>query len=232
MNITYNSKTPEQVNAWLATYPVLTHSEIKGEVTEVPMHDGMLYGDSYRGDAIWSMTFHLKKTDLDKKKRKVRQWLSGEGTLVMSDTTDSFYEVKRVAITEDYRKSMTYGRIGAEFTVYPYEFLTSGNTGIAVTGTTTIANEHDESMPLYKITGSGSGTLTVNGQNMGFTMTAQDVNLYIDTRKARAYNEAGASKNSALDKDYDLFYLKAGNNSVSISSGFTVTVYPRWGYVI
>lgn len=232
MNITYNNKTPENVGAWLASRPILTHSEIKGESFDIPLRDGVLYGETYRGDAVWSILFHLKNDDLDKQKRLVRQWLQGTGNLIMSDTTDSYYEVKRVTLTEDFRKSMDYGRINAEFLVYPYEFLVSGDTGIAGGGT--IENACDPSMPLYKIVGSGNGTLAVNDHAMTFTVsnTQSDSELWIDTRKFIAYNSQGANKNAVLSGDYEGLRFKTGNNVVSITSGFTLTTYPRWGYVI
>ena len=121
---------------------------------------------------------------------------------------------------------MDYGRLSAEFVVYPYEFLTSGDTGV---GAGTIANEHDPSMPLYKIVGNGSGTLTVNNNAMTFTVAGT---LYIDTRRFLAYDGSGNNKNGVLSGDYERLRFITGNNVVSITSGFTLTVYPKWGYVI
>lgn len=229
LDITYNSKTPADLDAWLATMPVLTHSEIKGNEFDIPAR-GVLLGEEYRGNAIWTMMFHLKNNELDKKKRKIRQWLSGTGTLVMSDTSDSFYEVLRVVQTEDFRRSEKYGRINTQFIVYPYEFLTSGNT--AISGGGTIENEHDASMPLYKIEGNGSGTLTVNGYNMTFTVATADNGLFIDTRRFIAYNNAGSNKNGVLSGNYEDLRFIHGENVVSITSGFILTIYPKWGYVI
>lgn len=230
MNITFNTYTPEDFGAWLATRPVLTHSEIKGVQDDVPYRDGDLYEDEYRGNAVWTMMFHLKNSELDKQKRKLRQWLSGKGTLIMSDTPDSYYEVKRVILPEDYRKSMEYGRINAQFVVYPYEFLASGNT--AISGGGTIENEHDASMPLYKIVGNGSGQLVVGNGHMNFTVASADNGLFIDTRLFMAYNNAGTNKNGNLDGEYEDIRLGHGNTNISITSGFTLTTYPRWGYEI
>lgn len=232
MNITFNSFTPEDKGAWLATRPVPTHSDIKGTQLDIPKRDGVMYADEYRGDMTWQMTFHLKDDELEKRKRKVRQWLSGTGVLIMSDTPDSFYEVKRVILTEDYRKSMEYGRITAQFICYPYEFMVDGDTGIVVTGSQVIANEHDPSMPLYKIVGNGSGTLTVNNKAMTFSVATADNGLYIDTRKFIAYSSSGNNKNGVLNGEYEDIRFITGNNNISITNGFTLTVCPRWGYVI
>lgn len=227
MDLTYNNKTPSDVDAWLATLPIRTHSDIKSDEFDIPLRDGILFGESYRGNAMWEAMFHLKNENLDIKKRKVRQWLSGSGILKMSDTPDSYYEVKRVIITDDYRKSMEYGRIKAQFIVYPYEFLLSGDEGISGGGT--IENEHDASMPLYKIQGNGSGTLSVNNHGMTFTVSGT---LYIDTRRFLAYDANNNNKNGVLSGDYEGLRFITGDNIVSITSGFTLTTYPRWGYRI
>lgn len=227
MDLTFKNKTPSDVNAMLATRPVLTHSDIKSNEFDIPLRDGILYDESYRGNAVWQAMFHLLDENLDIRKRKVRQWLSGSGILVMSDTPDSYYEVKRVILGEDYRKSMDYGRINAQFVVYPYEFLTSGDEGISGGGT--IENEHDASMPLYKIVGNGSGTLSVNNHAMTFTVSNT---LYIDTRRFLAYDNNNNNKNGVLSGDYEGLRFITGDNAISITSGFTLTTYPKWGYVI
>lgn len=227
MNITYNNKRPENVGAWLATRPILSHSDHQGNSYELPLVDGRLYEEDYRGDAEWEFIIHMKNDNFSKQMRKVRQWLSGTGTLIMSDTTDSFYEIKRVELSDNTRKSEQYGRVKVKMTCYPYEFLNSGNT--AISGGGTINNEHDPSKPLYKITGNGNGVLTVNGKTMTFTV---DGTLYIDTRREFSYNASNVGQDSNISGDYKAIRLKHGSNSVSITSGFTLETYPRWGYVI
>lgn len=227
MNITFNNKTPENVGAWLATRPELSHSKIKGGSHDLPLVDGEMYDETYRGDAEWEFVIHMKNDNYSKAMRKVRQWLQGEGRLVMSDTTDSYYEVKQIELTSETRKSMEYGRVKAKCTVYPYEFLTSGNT--AISGGGTIANEHDVSKPLYKIMGNGDGVLTVNGATMSFSVSGT---LYIDVRREFAYNGSNVGQDANISGDYRKLRLKTGNNSVSITSGFDLATYPRWGYVI
>ena len=230
MNITYNNKTPESVGAWLATMPTITHSEIKSPNHEVPKRNGKLYGPDYRGNAFLQMIIHMKNATYDTQVRKVRQWLAGQGILRKSTTPDSYYEVDRVTITEDYKKADDYGRLNVTFEVYPYEFLDSGNT--AIQGTSAIVNEHDASMPLYKIVGNGSGQLSVNGGHVDFTVTTADQGLYLDTRNFRIYNNAGTNKTPNTSGDLASIRLKTGTNNITLTNGFTLTTYPRWGYII
>ena len=224
-NITYNNKTPEHFNAWLATIPIVTPSTIVRTRQNVPKMDGeLLLDDMSFNDAYVEFTIHARRNDLVTKMRDIRKWLSGTGKLVISDATDAYYEVKEVSFTSYLKKSLDYGRISVKMEVYPYEFLDSGDTYI--TSYATITNNADTSMPLYTITGSGDGVLTVNGHNMVFNVTDE---LNIDTRRKIAYNGSGVGKDGSINGDYEGLYLKPGNNSIACTNG-TLKVKPRWGY--
>lgn len=231
-NISYNNHKPEDYNAWLATIPIVTHSSITRTRQTIPFRDGDLLGnDVSRGNAHYNCMVHMKRNDYVAKLRTVRQWLSGEGILKIyskaSDTPDSFFEVLQVSHTDDIRRDAEYGRLSVDFEIYPYEFLTTGDTWI--TDYATISNTADACMPEYEISGTGIGTLTVNGNNMTFNVSTK---LTINTRLQIAINNSGGDANADVGGDYAGLYLKTGNNSVSISSGFTLKVKPHWGYKI
>ena len=207
--------------------PKVTHSEIKGDIFSVPGRDGDLYGKkTYRGSATITVQMALVSDDYQETLRTVRSWLSGTGKLILGDVTDSYYEVQRVVINTDERIIVRYGTLEAVFTVYPYEFLDTGDTGVT---TFPITNGADRSHPLYKIGGTGSGTLTVNDHAMTFEVNGT---LYIDTRRYIAYDGSNNNANGNLSGDYDGLVLENGSNTISITSGFTLTVYPKWGYII
>ena len=232
MDIKFNNKTPSDVGGGLATMPVLTHSEIRQNVQTVPARDGDLYEtDMYRAMASWQMLFHMSSDTLSSDIRAMRSWLNGEGILEIkegSSTPDSYYEVAQVQLTEDFRKSVDYGRINATFYVYPYEFLKSGDT--VIEGDGTIENKAEKCKPLYHIEGSGSGTLTVNDHAMTFTVDSG--NLNIDTRRMITYKDNDTSAESAVSGDYKGLYFEHGDNVVSITNGFDLEITPHWGYYI
>ena len=211
--------------------PMVTHSEILGDVNTIPGRDGSLFGsDTYLGDAVIKVQFALVSsrttaTDFQTKMRAIRAWLSGTGKLIIGDSTDSYYEVKKVKIVTDNRVIVNYGIIEVEFTVYPYEFLDTGDTGVT---SFPLTNNAMASKPLYQISGSGSGTLTVNGHTMTYEV---DGILYIDTRRFIAYDSNNANKNNKVNGDYAGLHLKSGANTISATLG-TLTVYPKWGYTI
>jgi phage-related protein len=159
--------------------------------------------------------------------RQVMQWLQGSGNLVIGDSQDSFYEVQKIEISTDQRIVLQYGELEATFTVYPFEFLNTGNT--AVSSYSSLANDGDECAPLYRIIGTGSGSLTVNGHTMAFSANTGE--LYIDIRRKIAYNANGVNQNSVISGDYDDMRLQHGTNSISVSGG-SLKVYPKWGFKI
>lgn len=229
-NITYNNQTPSNFKAWLATIPIITPSTITRTRQSVPKMDGeLLMDDMSFNDAYVDFTIHAKRDDLTTRMRQIRQWLSGTGRLVISDATDAFYEVKQVTFSAYLKKDLKYGRISVRMEVYPYEFLNSGETDI--TSYSTINNTADTCMPLYTITGTGDGVLTVNGHTMNYSLGSTSSELNIDTRRKIAYNGSGTGKDGAINGDYEGLYLKPGTNTISCTAG-TLKVKPRWGYRI
>lgn len=45
----------------------------------------------------------------------------------------------------------------------------------------------------------------------------------------QAYREDGVLNNTAITGDYEDLYLQEGLNEISVSSGFTAEVIPKWG---
>lgn len=215
----------------ITTPPQITHPEIITEEYTIPGRNGTLYGaDGYRASGTITVNMALVAAETWSNNvsayatayRQVRQWLQGTGKLIIADSPDAFYEVQKIYIATDERQILRYGNLQVVFTVYPYEFFTSGDTAV---GAGTINNPGDEAAPLYKITGNGSGTLTVNGKTMTYTVNGV---LNIDVRRFIAYDGSGNNKNSVLTGDYENLKLKPGANTVAATAG-TLEVYPHWG---
>lgn len=226
-NISYNGVNPTSLGCWLATIPIITPSTNQRTRQTIVGMDGELLGDDEAySDAQIDFTIHAKSDTLQAKLRDIRKWLSGTGILIISDHPDSYYEVKEVNYTTFLKKNEKYGRIAVSMKVYPYEFLSSGDNDI--TSYSTVNNTAMSSKPLYKITGNGNGTLTVNGSSMTFTVNGT---LYIDTRRKIAYDGSGNGKDGVINGFYEDLYLKSGTNTISCSGG-TLTIKPKWGYRI
>lgn len=212
--------------------PQVSHAELIADEWQLPGRDGSLISaDQYSANAVITVDMALvadkgftnNTSKYQIAYRQVRQWLQGTGRLVIGDSPDSYYEVLKVTISTDDRTILRFGTMQVQFTVYPYEFLLSGDTGISAGS---INNVGDEASPLYKISGNGSGTLSVHGNTLAYTVSGT---LYIDTRRLIAYDGSMVNRNSQISGDYEDIRLIHGTNSVSATVG-TLTIYPKWGY--
>ena len=140
--------------------------------------------------------------------------------------------------TDHYRLAYYKGGLDAEnrytrlakfdvvFTCRAERFLNSGDTAVAVASGGTITNPTSyASKPLIRITGSGSGTLTVNGTTMSFTGIVDYLN--IDCDRMDVYRLPSENKNSLMTGEFPV--LKSGSNGVSFTGGITgCTITPKW----
>lgn len=159
--------------------------------------------------------------------RQLKKWLSGTGKLKASDSPEVFYKVLKVNYEEIERKIKQYGNFTVSFLCVPYEYREDGQISYSINQF--LQNPFDLAHPIYKITGEGICTLTVNGN----TMTANvGQNITIDTDLMIAYRNDGAMQNTAVTGDYEELYLVHGENEISITDGFELKIIPNWGYEI
>lgn len=105
-------------------------------------------------------------------------------------------------------------------------FLNIGDTAVTLASGDTLTNPTTFiAKPLIKITGSGNGTLTVNGTMMSFTGITDY--LYIDCDKMDVYRLPTENKNSLMTGNFPV--LGAGENIVSYTGGITgCEITPKW----
>ena len=118
------------------------------------------------------------------------------------------------------------GRFDITFRCRPERFLNSGETPVTVASGGKINNPTAfKSKPLIKITGSGSGTLTVAGTTMSFTGITDY--LYIDCDKMDVYRLASENKNNLMTGEFPV--LQSGENLISYTGGITSAIItPRY----
>lgn len=155
--------------------------------------------------------------------RKAKRWLTGTGELILGDDQEYYYKVLFCNITSTERTSRRLGNFESEFTCFPYAFLVSGKNEYSISEVE--YNPYMLSHPIYKISGEGSCTLTVNGNT--FTVNVGQ-NAIIDTDRMITYRVDGSMMNSDALGDYEGLYLKEGDNKISITSGFNLSVIPNW----
>ena len=225
-SITFNGRNCLDLKLIPARRPSVPAPEIRVKETEIPGMDGALienYG-TY-GLVTIPVEFNFLSPPLCWMEvyRAAKKWLKGSGWLKLGDDRDYLYKAYYVNITDTERTSVRIGSFTAEFVCHPYAYLESGQ--LEYVAADVAYNPYEISHPVYIITGEGMCTLTVNGN----TMTANiGQNLTIDTDRMLAYRKDGTMQNTAVTGNYEDLYLREGENSISLTSGFSLSVIPNW----
>lgn len=156
--------------------------------------------------------------------RNAKCWLSAtDKELCFSDDPAVFYKISHVIIGENSKRGNRIGDFSAEFiTKDGLSYLQIGKKEHEITE---LFNPGIFSKPIYKITGEGRCTITVN-ENTVITNISGDI--IIDSEKMVAYRSDGTSQNTAISGDYEDLYLKPGENLVTVTDGFTCKIIPNW----
>ena len=118
------------------------------------------------------------------------------------------------------------------FDCKPQRWLKSGEEEISVTAnaTSTIANATPyDAKPLIRLTGNSTPTITLGG--VSFTVeSSSDYYTYIDCDTQDCYkiqNSQKVSLNNKITID-DFPVIKSGGSSITVPSGITLKITPRW----
>lgn len=118
---------------------------------------------------------------------------------------------------------LKYANFELVFNCKPQKYLKSGETGISVSGSSTITNPClMASKPLIEVT--GTGTIIIN--NSILELETNTSKTYIDCDIQDAY-EGTINRNPDLTITNGFPVLNSGENDVSVS-GCSIVVYPRW----
>lgn len=222
----YNGSTLRDYALVLYDYPKFSGAQKNYDIFAVQGMVGQLVGTTnYVSNLTISCTFTVIGSVWMDRIREIKKWLSGSGRLIFSEFPGTFFKVWKVDYGNIERELRTIGRFSVSFVCTPFEFLESGQ--YPVLPTPNLYNEGSIARPIYQITGNGDCTLTVNGN----TMTAVvGQNLTIDTERMQAYRIDGTMQNTAVSGNYEDLYLVPGENTISITNGFSLFVVPQWGY--
>lgn len=158
--------------------------------------------------------------------RSLKAWLFAkeDNRLFFSDDAGFFYVVKNVTVSENERTKRYIGNFTVNFICEAHQYAVEGYEFMSMAAAKN--NPYDLCHPIYKIVGEGVCTLNVNGKSFRVNVGQ---NAIIDTDKMITYREDGVLQNTIASGDYEDLYLMHGDNTITATSGFTVTVKPRWG---
>ena len=206
--------------------PSVPAPEIRVTETEIPGRDGVLVEtDGCFGTITIPVEFNylVPPDKWMEAYRKAKRWLTGAGWLVLGDDQECMYKVLYVKIKDTERTSRRLGKFTAEFTCDPYSYLVSGQQSYSIPDV--LYNPYMISHPIYRISGTGSCTLTVNGKTMKVTVNQE---ITIDTERMIANNAQMVNQSNLLVGNYEDLYLQEGDNTITVSTGFTLNVIPNW----
>lgn len=158
-------------------------------------------------------------------------FFNNEGTITFCNEDDKYYRYKIIEQI-DYESLLKFRTATVTFHVQPFKYPIT-NTPITLSSSTTVANSGNVvSKPLITLSGSGTVTISLNG-NQIFSIDMSDIStITIDTEKLEAYNQnTGALLNRYVTGDYEAFKLNVGNNTIALGgtvSTATIINYTRW----
>ena len=224
ITILYAGETCEQHGCFLNDYPSFSGGNKVYNTYAVPGMDGELVEQTdYLSNLTIACSFSIVSKQFMGIVREIRRGLAGTGTLVISDSPGIFYRVLKIEYGDISREIHRFGTFGASFICTPFEYLKEGQREIS----SLTYNPHDLAKPIYRITGEGLCTLTVNG----YTFAANvGQSIIINSELQLAYNAGRESLNSDVTGDYTKLWLPHGENKVAVSNGFQLAITPQWGY--
>lgn len=227
MNITFKGYTNENYGLKIESVAKPSRAEQKFETFEISGRAEPLYSlyDEYKPYVIPAVFVAPYKSDLS----AARQWLSGGGELIFSDTPNLKYTAIscKEAKTTRQGSANTISKITVNFTVMPFAYAIN-NPEISIASGDVVTNSGTIfAQPIYKIVGNGTVNLYVNGE----TLTINNLSggeFVIDTQRMIAYEGTTIKLNQTIGK---LPFLAVGNNVISWDgdvSSLKIVKNERW----
>lgn len=203
-------------------HEIINHIEIPGRAGTLTENTGT-YTDTVITNTV---EFYCSNTtEYEYKLSEIRKWLMDTKKLTYSDMEDRYFIVKKVEIEEESRLYNVFGNITVKFTCHPAVFLNDGDSTVTAASGVQLYNPYSVTCPVYYVSGEGVCTLAVNGKPITANVGQ---NLTIDTEMMVAYRSDGTMQNTSITGRYKDLYLLEGNNTLTFTSGFSVSVKPRW----
>ena len=168
---------------------------------------------------------------------EIQDYLSGIGALFLSDDSNSFYKVKKVAGFEVSRILEKGGTFDLIFTCEPYKYKTEGLEweNIILQEKKTFYNNYNKTFPKIKINGNGTNILIKFEDSRGIFLPVTSGEVLIDTDRGIITKDGILANNlERISQQYDgikSLYFKKGVNEVTVTgTGVTIEIQPNWRF--
>ena len=229
MGVIINNQNTKSLGFALKGRPNIPSAEKKYESTEVEGRDGSLMRFLGYDDLKFTLTFNiLFQIDIKQKLREIKGVVAQAGTLSFDDSPNFYYKIKQSQISETESVIKASGIFSVDFVAEPFEYEVTSSTSYTTKPVTLINKTTAESLPLIKITGTGTVVLTING--VGITLTGLTSNITLDSELQEAYTGLTTNMNSNMNGNFPVF--KIGSNTITWSGSVTkVEIDPRWRWL-
>lgn len=227
-NVKYGDIFDIDLGLHVKTRPNVPIPERNVEVTEDKILTTSLTRDygTYKDIEINIEYNFISREDFEMKSIAIKRWIYNckSKILILSDSTEYYRKVKKVTIETITRSKKYLGTFKLTFRCDPNLYVVNGLNSIVVNSTKNIKNNYAISKPIYTINGEGMCTLTVNNNSVTVNVGQS---IIINTEKELVYKNDSSMTNISTGKYKDL-YLLEGNNTVTVSNGFTLSIVPNW----
>ncbi|PKM75916.1 MAG: hypothetical protein CVU90_15150 [Firmicutes bacterium HGW-Firmicutes-15] len=189
----------------------------------IPGRDGVFFEELETFDG-YPLSYKIVLTD-STKFDQIYALLNGN---VILEVADDPMKIRYAKVIEgiDFNPLAIWQKSTISFYVYdPFRYVKSESNTTRTTTPTTVTNQGTyESLPLIKITGSGTVVLTINGSS--FTYIFDTPYVFIDSKTQEAYYLTSNDKTLKMEGDFPK--LAPGSNAISWTGTITeLVITPR-----
>lgn len=224
-NFSFKDISSKSFKIIVNSLPPISKPAMRVEETEIDGVDGIMYEDLGYESYEKKIKITITENNID----ELIHWLKGEGQLVLSNEPDKYYKAKIIEQI-DFERLIKYEPTEVTFIVQPYKYeLYELPITITKSGGAVFNNGLEISKPKMTITGSGTITLSVNGNSLfRYTFPEGETQVVIDSEKQDAYLGT-VLKNRNMTGEFPT--LESGSNIISWDGTITsIVVEPnsRW----
>ncbi|MGL5068457.1 MAG: phage distal tail protein [Sarcina sp.] len=227
----YNKISSLDLGISIKSMPRDVLAEKRIEKLSFPKIDGFVYQDdnifeSYNIDLECTVCkgFNLNHIRKIKDVFKLRT-----GELILSVKEDYILSARLLSVI-NFEKliSQTSGRFLLSFEIQPFAHLKSGKEWLMLSNNFKLINQGNyKSKPLFKVTGSGSCTISINNKEMKFSNVNRE--FILDTELEDIYSgDKKENLNKFLNIESDFIELEEGENIIKFTGISKLEVQPNW----
>lgn len=209
--------------------PPITKPSIRTNTEEIDGRDGDIVTRLGYSAYDKEMTIGLYGSyDLD----EIMSYFNQSGTIIFSTESDKYYNFE-ILEQIDYEKLLKFKTATITMHCQPFKYEVNETPITLSSGNNTVKNKGNiYAKPIIYIKGSGTITISLNGNQIFNIVMGDNTEIEIDIEKLEAYNpNDGTLLNRIVTGDYDDFKLESGNNTINLGGTITsanITMYSRW----